>query len=146
VIDPKQFRDLVIRPTLIEVGMHSTAAENLLLGTAIKESGLRFLRQHGNGPALGVYQIEPATHADIWTNYLKFRPESRIQRRPDSSLITDLAYSTVIARLVYWRRPEPMPDADDVEGLGAYWKQHYNTPLGKGTAAGWVLKFLEYSK
>jgi hypothetical protein len=43
-----------------------------------------------------------------------------------------MAYATAIARLVYRRRPEPLPEASDTPGLAAYWKAHYNTPRGKG--------------
>jgi hypothetical protein len=34
--------------------------------------------------------------------------------------------------MVYWRRPEQLPVADDISALAAYWKTHYNTPKGKG--------------
>lgn len=145
MINARQFRDLVVRPSLQEINLWSQAAENLLVGTAIQESGLVYLKQLGGGPALGVYQIEPATHADIWKNYLSLRPDSRIQRRPDWSLITDLAYATAIARLVYYRRPEPLPAADDVEGLGQYWKDHFNTHLGAGRPAEFILKYREFA-
>lgn len=156
MIDPKQFRELVVRPTLQRIGLHSDAAENLLVGTAIQESGLRHLKQMGNGPALGVYQVEPATHTDIWENFLKYRANlwgSMIgEFRPagqrgvkHEQLVTDLAYATAIARLVYFRRPEPLPDADDIEGLGGYYKSHFNTHLGKGTAAQFVLNYREHN-
>jgi hypothetical protein len=48
----------------------------LLLGTALTESGdMHYLHQLGNGPALGVYQMEPTTHEDIYDNYLKYKKE-----------------------------------------------------------------------
>lgn len=52
-INPHQLRDLVIRPTLKRLGFWSTAAEELVLGTAIQESSLQYLQQlglsaHGN--------------------------------------------------------------------------------------------------
>lgn len=139
-MNPNDFRFQVIRPTLNRLGLWSAAAELLLLGTALAESGLRWLRQKGGGPALGVYQIEPATHRDIWANYLAYRPEQRARvaalraaaPEPEVQLMTNLAYATAIARLVYRRRPEPMPAADDLAGLAGYWKAHYNTALGAG--------------
>ena len=30
-------------------------------------------------------------------------------------------------------KPEALPEAGDLEGQAAFWKQHYNTPLGAGT-------------
>ena len=147
MLDPEQFRLRVIRPSLKRLGLHSPAAELLLLGTAITESKLSALVQKGGGPALGVYQIEPATHTDIWRNYLAYRPirAARVLSLAagglgrSEQLIWNLAYATAMARLVYRRRPEPMPPAGDIPGLAAYWKAHFNTAAGKGTAA----KFIE---
>ncbi len=149
MIDPHDFRHYVVRPTL--TCLHplvpvSRAAEVLLLGTALVESGLSALVQRGGGPALGLYQIEPATHVDLWDRYLAYRPSLERHLRAvfglhgegvprDERLITDLAYATAIARIIFWRRPEPLPDAADHRGLGAYWKRHYNSSPGAGRAA-----------
>ena len=49
----------------------SQEAENLLMGTAAQESALgEYIRQLGNGPALGIFQMEPETFDDIVRNYL----------------------------------------------------------------------------
>jgi len=139
-INPKQLRELVIRPALELVGMYSPAAEQLVLGTACHESECgQWLRQIG-GPALGVYQMEPATHNDIVTHYLMadadrynsvlktiggghFYPER---------LVFDLRYATVFCRLHYRRASAPLPEAHCWDDIAAYWKSHYNTKLGKG--------------
>ena len=123
-----------------------------MLGTAITESGLRALKQAGGGPALGVYQIEPATHADVWRNYLAYRP-ARAARvltlaggalgRP-GQLVWNMGYATAIARLVYYRRPEPLPAADNLAALAAYWKAHFNTVDGKGSALKFVTRVAPY--
>lgn len=143
MIDPGQFRSLVIRPTLQALDLSSLAAERLLLGTAIAESGLRHLKQI-RGPALGLYQMEPATHDDLWNSYLFRKPELAALigglvcahgPPPADHLIWNLRYATAMARLLYWRRPEPLPPADDIEANAAYWLAHYNTPQGKGTRA-----------
>ena len=55
------------------------------------------------------------------------------------NLTNDLSYSVAMARLKYWRDPEPLPQAGDIEGLAHYWKDHYNSHLGKGT----VEEFIE---
>jgi hypothetical protein len=141
MLDVGQFRRLVVAPALHHVGLWSPAAENLLVGTAIQESRLRYLEQLGGGPARGVYQIEPTTHRDLFENW---RAGQWVARHPDAALVTDLAYATVVCRLIYYRRPEPMPGADDIEGLARYWKAHYNTSLGKGTAANFVLNYREH--
>ena len=61
---------MVIRPALTKINLWSRSAEELVLGTAIVESGLTYLKQRGEGPALGLWQIEPATHEDLYTNFL----------------------------------------------------------------------------
>lgn len=141
MLNPHEFRRYVIRPTLQQLKLHSPAAEALLLGTALAESGLEALVQRGGGPALGLYQIEPATHDDIWRSYLAFKPRlaARVAiqaaglRPGRSQLVPNLAYATAIARLVYLRQPSRLPPADDITALAAYWKAHFNTSAGKGT-------------
>lgn len=64
MLDPEQFRDYIIKPSLTHIGLWSPAAEQLVLATAMAESNLRYLQQI-NGPALGLYQIEPITHRDM---------------------------------------------------------------------------------
>jgi len=132
---------MVIRPALEKLGMWSTAAEELVLGTAIVESSLIYLRQHGDGPALGLWQVEPATHDDLYANYLSYRQELSALlmelRAPalslEENLASNLMYGAAVCRLCYYRQPEALPEAGDLEGQAAFWKQHYNTPPGAGT-------------
>jgi len=76
----------VIRPTLLHLGMHSVAAAQLCFGTIAHESrGGYYLAQIGGGPALGIAQVEPATHRDNWANFLRFRDDDD----PETNLIGD---------------------------------------------------------
>ncbi len=144
-----QLRKHVVRPTLKKMQMWSESAEQLIMGTAAHESRMgTYLHQIG-GPALGIYQIEPATHHDIWENYLKYRPRTTTliagfssrhnsdlrdeMTVDDQELITNLAYSTAICRMIYYRVPEALPEANDIKGLAEYWKKYYNTIQGRGT-------------
>lgn len=139
-LDREQFVDLIIGPTLEALGLHSLSAIELLLGTALQESRLCWLHQLGGGPALGVYQMEPNTHKDIWENYLAYRP-ALAQRIPHIGamkphpmmMVGNLWYATAMARIHYLRAPEALPAAGDLEGQAAYWKKYYNTELGAGT-------------
>jgi len=181
-LNPLHFATMVVRPVLkgmAEVterkSLYSKAAERLVLGTAIQESRLISLRQLAHrdgrrGPALGLYQIEPATHRDVWENYARFRPEivHFLQQlvpwhegslqvaeegavgQPiifgwpkDNLLVWNLAYATAIARLVYYRAPAPLPRANDLEGLARYWKRYYNTTQGAGEGAEFVKAYEE---
>jgi hypothetical protein len=145
MIDIIQLRRLVIRPVAEFLEMDSVAAQNLLIGTALVESGLRHLEQLGGGPALGVYQMEPATHDDIWRTWLAHRPKIRaevrtwrIGGRGASEMAGNLYYATAMARVHYWRDPQPLPDATDIRGLGEYWKRVWNTEQGAGTVERFV--------
>lgn len=152
-IDPIQFTSLIVRPALAFIGLHNESAVQLLVGTATQESGLgRYLGQLGNGPARGVFQIEPATHRDVWRNFLKYRAglagkvgalDSGAQTPGGESLslIGNLHYQAAIARVIYLRAPEPLPRPGDVDGMARLWKLRYNTPAGRGTEAEFIRNF-----
>lgn len=151
MLDWKNTLETIIQPTLLHLSLDSKAAQILVLGTAVHEStigGVTKLEQVG-GPALGIYQIEPATEEDVWMNFLRFRPELRrkvedlISPYPSrvDQLRGNLYYATAICRIVYYRRKEPLPLETDLKGLAAYWKQFYNTPIGKGSPKDWLEHF-----
>lgn len=140
MINAEQLRQYVVEPVLRKLQLYSESAVNLVMGTAAAESRMgTYIRQMGGGPALGLYQCEPATHDDIWANYLVYKAElaERIRSmvvNPSSELLmTDLAYSTAICRVHYLRAKGALPAADDWNALAEYWKRAYNTVLGKGT-------------
>jgi hypothetical protein len=145
---------VVIGPAL-EVFPHrmsTLAAEQLLLGTALVESGLLYLRQgktrvdDAEGVALGLWQMEPATHDDIWTHFLSAHAELAGQvcptgRPPAERLCTDLLYACRMARLHDYRVTDPLPPTNDADAMARYWKQYYNTPKGKGRVSTFVRLF-----
>jgi hypothetical protein len=143
MIDLDQFRDYVIEPTLEDLGMLSTSAVELVLGTALQESHLTYIKQLGEGPALGVCQMEPNTHDDIWENFLKYRNVLSdavldIGGPNAPELIWNLKYSVAMCRVHYRRVRSPLPQAGDVAGQAQYWKTYYNTELGKGTTQEYI--------
>jgi len=150
-ISPKDLLTLIIRPTLKKMGMHSESACILLLCTAAQESGLGHYLKQIKGPALGPYQTEPATHRDIYINFLSYRPVlfqkigefSRFRdfRKRDLELVTNLEYSTAIARLVYYRVSAPLPKKDDIRLMAYYWKKYYNTYQGHGTMTQFIRSY-----
>jgi hypothetical protein len=167
MIDLRQLRAFVLKPALTDLGLWSQAAEELLVGTGLVESLFTYLRQLNNGPALGFWQMEPATHDDLWMHWLRFRPRlaepllAEVPGAPHSDdlvtmlrdgwrpsltlLATNLRYAAMAARLHYRRVPELLPAADDVEGMAQYWKMHWNTELGKGNPAKFVLLYREHA-
>jgi hypothetical protein len=146
MINIDQFRNLIVRPTLEYMGLHSPAAEELLMGTAAQESGFVHIHQLGQGPALGLFQMEPATHDDIWNNYLRYQHDlagkardlvGAAHRDMDAvkaeAMIGNLDYACAMCRIHYRRVKAALPGANDIDALGSYWKQHYNTTQGRGT-------------
>lgn len=149
-INSKQVRELIVRPALEHIGKWSESAEELLMGTAAQESHMgTYIKQLGGGPALGIFQMEPATHGDIWDNYLYYKPKDFKSLIKDllpvwavyssepyawsDSMVHSLQYAAAMCRVHYLRKSEPLPYAWDLEGQARYWKEHYNTHLGKGT-------------
>lgn len=138
MIDPKVFLETIIRPVLKASGTYSEAAEEMMLGTVAHESLMgTFSIQQGiseDRAAQGFFQIEEFTHADIWETYLSRKPEfsayanELVKMCPGAVklLQQNPMYSCFIARMKYWRSPEPMPAAGDLEGQAEYWFTHYN--------------------
>ena len=151
-----QFREFIVRPVLKYMGMASLNAEELLIATAVHESnGLEYIRQLGRGPALSVFQIEPATHKDVWNNYIAYRPDlsnlmTRLRfdafRGQELELMGNLPYAVAIARLIYLRAKPPLPDKENIMGMAKYWKQYYNTLRGKGRVDDFVNNYNRYVK
>lgn len=142
-IDPQQLLLHVVRPSLQHIGLRSPAAEQLVLGTALVESRGEYVKQLGAGPALGLWQMEPATHDDIWQHFLQYRGalSACVSELTTAATITqgalelvgNLFYAAAMCRVHYARVREPLPAAGDAAAMARYWKQHYNTALGAGT-------------
>ena len=148
-MSPEDFLLKVIVPTLRVLGLDGPDAEQLLLGTAIQESGINDVVQAGGGPALGYFQIEPNTHNDVWNNYLNSLPilAAKVAKAlPEGEgpnprwLIGFPQYECAIVRIIYERCPGKIPA--DLEGQAAYYKQYYNTPQGAATTEEYVTRFL----
>ncbi len=145
-----QLRELIIKPTLIELDMYSQEAEDLVAGTIAQESHMgEYIQQLGGGPALGICQMEPATHDDIWVNWLHYRSEIAHKLYsicPDptaETMVFNLKYAVAMCRIHYYRQPGAIPAS--VHGQAAYWKAHYNTQEGKGSEADYVLNYGNYA-
>lgn len=156
MLNPKQFVEDVIRPTLIILEGRDTssvkwggqAAEELMLGTALVESDLSYLRQLG-GPALGIYQMEPRTAKDILRNYVGYRGFlseaidiiAAVWPIKSAQIQGNLFLATALTRIHYRRVPEPLPAQGDTAGQARYWKDYYNTEAGKGTPEKYLAKW-----
>lgn len=154
MIDPIHLLSYIIRPVLKDMRLWSVDAERLLLGTACAESDCgRWLRQRGEGPAVGIYQMEPATYQDIWQHFLNYRHD--LYRRvlkwssctePDipepREMIGNLNFATAMCRVHYLRSSDPIPST--LKEQAEYWKRLYNTEDGKGTINGYLKKWDQF--
>lgn len=146
-----QLRDYVVRPALIVLEPwvpHSQASENLVFGTGLTESGYQFIDQTtpGPGPAYGFWQMEEATHRDLWANWIMYQPIGLQEmlltmagcKRGIPAIATlhgNLFYAAAMCRIHYRRVKEKLPAENDATGLAGYWKRYYNTAAGAGTIA-----------
>ena len=149
IFNADDLRYLVIRDTLKYLGEWSQSAENLLVGTAIQESGLGFsLKQNRR---LGIFHISANAHRAAWDHHLVHHPELASQVRglagqhafiddPHGELLTNLKYATAIAWCIYRKAGQPLPEADDIEGLGLFWKQHFHSS-SSGSASDFVRNY-----
>jgi hypothetical protein len=143
MLNPTHVRELIIEPALLSLNLRSEAAVELVLGTAIQESSLTFLRQLEDGPAIGLFQMEPATHDDLYKNFIAYRadrfmPALQATERhagigAAGRMAGNLWYAAMMCRLHYFRVPDALPAAGDIEAQAAMWKKVYNTHLGAGT-------------
>lgn len=154
-LNVEQFSKYIVRPVLQGLGLYSLAAERLLIGTALAEGGLHYIDQVERGgdkkpgPAYGVYQMERATHEDLWDNFLKFKPQivDRINfwmcgGRADCEMMHgNLYYATAMCRVHYLRSRRPLPAEADPVAMSEYHKVVYNTYLGAANPAKNVIHF-----
>ena len=154
MIDALHLLKEVIRPVLLDLRLGGPYAEALVLGTACVESHCgSWLVQLEDGPARGIYQMEPATHDDIWYNCLSGAPDlakkvNRWRVQYGNGMGADemkfnLAYATAMCRIHYRRVAEALPD--NLPAQAAYWKKYYNTPAGAGTVDKYMLAWRQFA-
>jgi len=135
MIDKKNLRELVVRPTLEEINLHSDAAEELVMLTFAQETKLgTYLRQgwkklnDGRGVGLGIGSMEPKTF--LWLRSLYY---GILGSRNAKELVWDLRLAVITTRLRYLVIVEALPAANDIKGLAQYWDRYYNGNPNAGT-------------
>mgnify|MGYP003631793168 CR=1 FL=1 len=140
----QQLTDLVIIPTIKEIP-HGYSEEAVLAAQMIiahESSGGEYIKQLG-GPALGVTQMEPDTHDDVWKHgdsiwdnavTLGIINENKYSSRahPNAKrLIYDMRYCIFMLRQKLFMAPSALPS--DPSEMAAYLKLNWNGG-GKATA------------
>ena len=136
----KDIKD-IIDWTLKYLDMYSEDAADLIFKTGMAETGYKAIKQYGGGPALGFWQVEPATINDTMENYVKYR--SKLEKllislgyddtHSEMRVMSNIALQVAFCRLKYRRDKHALPKWDNLEDQAKYWKRVYNTELGKGT-------------
>lgn len=141
-----QFRQFITR-TLMDFAPHyaTLPAIELLLMTAAAESDFGTYLWQKSGPAKGLFQIEPDTHNSIHANYFHRRWPMFRQKEHDA-LVYDLQYQVIVARGIYADKTEALPSENNIDGMAAYHKKHWNTLLGNADPENTVRKYLKYVK
>lgn len=161
MIDILQLRTLIIRPVLKYIDMWSDVAEDLVTGTAIQESMATYLANNGKNPTLGLFQMEPYVHDDLWKNDIAYRltisnklhrltmrisekHPNGLNQIPAEEMIGNIFYATAMCMLQYNRAPAPLPK-QDVNALASFWKRYY-APYRSGTIDEFVYNYNKYNR
>ncbi|SRR5713226_6971626 len=144
-IKTADLKTYIIIPALQLMGdkFLTDVAVQLLLATAAQESHMGEFLHQINGPALGIYQMEPPTFIDT-LNRADNIISAIYPRAPSERLIYDLRYATVVARAKYFLDPSPLPNAEDVNGLWDIYKRVWNTTLGAATQQQFLGNYAKY--
>lgn len=136
-----QLQQLVVEPTLKEIPKGYSEESVLALMMIAAHESLRghYLKQV-NGPALGIYQMEPATYYSIWkfgdsiwenAVLLGFvtveQAAQKLVPKPEN-MIWNLKFATFMARQRLFMKPEKLPKG--MSNLSMYLKKHWNSVLG----------------
>lgn len=118
------------------VSIVSGSAITLLVLTAATESkGGTYIKQL-NGPACGIFQMEPFTCRDIEARAPGALHEWLVKLRGEYdhayAMTYHLDYAISVARVKYFMAPEPLPTPDNIHDMALYWKKYWNTYLGAG--------------
>lgn len=144
-ISPSDLRNHIIIPAMELLGLGGAGVEELLLATAQQESGCGSRLVQLSGPALGIWQMEPGTHDDIWASFLYFRAPLREKVEAlllpglskGQQLVGNLYYACAMARVQYFRSPRPIPSPGDLQAQAELYKIVYNGP-GRATEAEYI--------
>ena len=137
-------------------------AFQMVIGTACAETGLGTYRDNYLKEGRGLYQFDKIRVVDICEYILR---NSELHDKIDVEFgfkISDLCHyeneklnvdlmmavldlsplvSTVLCRVGYMMKPEPLPKIDDTQAQSRYWKKHWNTEAGKGTESHYISQY-----
>ena len=161
MFNSQQLREYIIRPALQAIHMYSEGAEELLIATCAQESlGGTYLHQ-SKGCALGIFQMEPATHDDIWNRFcMQEGKEGKelsslgyqvlkgcrfVTPVPADVMVHNLFYATMMARLFWLRSSEVVLNTKDINNLWFPYKKYWNTEHGAATKVEFLTNYHRFT-
>jgi hypothetical protein len=148
MITPTDFRTTIITPAFQAFTPYPSVAltpfvANLLMSTCAVESEMGTYTKQIDGPALGIFQMDPSTLTDTVAiarslfpvTYQAVENPSMV---PAAQILVDNVYAAVLCRIYYYSRPFVMPTTDDVNNLWLIYKKWWNTRAGSTTKAQFV--------
>ena len=151
MINTGQLRDLITRTLKETPSGHSEDAVELLMMIAAHESRLGTYLRQVDGPALGIFQIEPTTHDDTWENGDSICANAQILgiECAVEKLEYDLRYQIFMARQKLFMISEALPSSEgasseNVSLMSDYCKEHWNTVDGGADAFDYFNAYLDY--
>ncbi len=116
--------------------LNSPEAVHWLVSVAAHESHMGKYRKQINGPALGIFQMEPHVIVDVQRNVLSLQKYAKLRWHIQSiagSIQENDEKAILFARAQMLRFPEPFPFEEDRQGQAELWKKRWNTEAGRGT-------------
>jgi len=145
-----QLTSLVIKPTLEEIPNGYSRKAVLAIQMIIAHESMcgEYLAQK-NGPALGIIQMEPETHGDVWRHGDSIQKNAELLKivtpglgvkniPPPTRLIYDLRYNVFMARQKLFMVPAALPSSP--WEMAGYLKKHWNGG-GKASTAKYFSDF-----
>lgn len=139
-INCQEFLELVVQPTLKQLGETSPVADKLMLATACYQSEMGHHLKGSNG--IGIFGINEELHQEVWDKHIAFdcdlasairgmASQHEFPKQPHVELATNLRYATAIAWMVYQYRDVTLPESDCPIGLAQCWQESFiNRPIG----------------
>ena len=155
-MNKEQLVNLVIVPTLKKIPKGYTPESKMAVTMIVAHESARghYLKQMSDGPALGIIQMEPATHNDVWKygdsiydNALQLGIISmadysyKSHPKPDR-LIGDLVYNVFMARQRLFMKKEKLPSTE-LE-MANYLKRHWNSIHGAATSNSYLNDYFSW--
>ncbi len=134
-------REQIIKPCLEALGDFSDSNADLLLGTATQESLLSEQHYCAERQGLGIYRITAEKHREIWDKYLiqfpdlasmvrGFASQQQFLKNPHQELISNWAYATAVAWMIYKSSNIETGKSMDGNGLAQLWARCFENGTG----------------